>query len=108
MSLNEQQLAKLNKVQLDESWKYGLSEFEELVTTKVQVLLKLEFKTASDELVFDYSLSGFNKIKKLLIKDIIKNSNIFEPIKKVYIRNTNGIVLDEAMGIEIKLLYDLI
>ena len=27
MSLNEQQLAKLNKVQLDESWKYGLSEF---------------------------------------------------------------------------------
>jgi len=27
MSLNKQQLAKLNKVQLDESWKYGLSEF---------------------------------------------------------------------------------
>lgn len=27
MSLNEQQLTKLNKVQLDESWKYGLSEF---------------------------------------------------------------------------------
>lgn len=27
MSLNEQQLAKLNKVQLDESWKYGLSDF---------------------------------------------------------------------------------
>ncbi|NLZ86717.1 MAG: uracil-DNA glycosylase, partial [Gammaproteobacteria bacterium] len=27
MSLNEQQLAKLNRVQLDESWKYGLSEF---------------------------------------------------------------------------------
>lgn len=27
MSLNEQQLAKLNKVQLDESWRYGLSEF---------------------------------------------------------------------------------
>lgn len=27
MSLNEQQMAKLNKVQLDESWKYGLSEF---------------------------------------------------------------------------------
>lgn len=27
MSFNEQQLAKLNKVQLDESWKYGLSEF---------------------------------------------------------------------------------
>ena len=27
MSLNEQQLAKLNKVQLDESWKYALSDF---------------------------------------------------------------------------------
>src|SRR5690554_5456322 len=27
MSLNEQQIAKLNKVQLDDSWKYGLSEF---------------------------------------------------------------------------------
>ncbi|MCO8092772.1 uracil-DNA glycosylase [Acinetobacter lwoffii] len=27
MSLNEQQLAKLSKVQLDESWKYALSDF---------------------------------------------------------------------------------
>ncbi|ENW87721.1 uracil-DNA glycosylase [Acinetobacter pseudolwoffii] len=36
MSLNEQQLAKLNKVQLDESWKYGLSEF--LLSAKMDEL----------------------------------------------------------------------
>ncbi|MFH7347652.1 uracil-DNA glycosylase [Acinetobacter variabilis] len=36
MSLNEQQIAKLNKVQLDDSWKYGLSEF--LLSPKMDAL----------------------------------------------------------------------
>ena len=36
MSLNEQQIAKLNKVQLDESWKYGLSDF--LLSPKMDTL----------------------------------------------------------------------
>lgn len=36
MSLNEQQIAKLNKVQLDDSWKYGLSEF--LLSSKMDAL----------------------------------------------------------------------
>lgn len=36
MSLNEQQIAKLNKVQLDDSWKYGLSDF--LLSSKMDAL----------------------------------------------------------------------
>ena len=36
MSLNEQQIAKLNKVQLDDSWKYGLSDF--LLSPKMDAL----------------------------------------------------------------------
>lgn len=36
MSLNEQQIVKLNKVQLDDSWKYGLSEF--LLSPKMDAL----------------------------------------------------------------------
>lgn len=36
MSLNEQQIAKLNKVQLDDSWKYELSEF--LLSPKMDAL----------------------------------------------------------------------
>ncbi|MGI1794108.1 uracil-DNA glycosylase [Acinetobacter variabilis] len=36
MSLNEQQIAKLNRVQLDDSWKYGLSDF--LLSPKMDAL----------------------------------------------------------------------
>ncbi|MFZ0022656.1 uracil-DNA glycosylase [Acinetobacter sp.] len=61
MSLNEQQLAKLNKVQLDESWKYGLSEF--LLSPKMDELkaFLLEEKKA-DKIIYPPNHLIFNAL----------------------------------------------
>lgn len=61
MSLNEQQLAKLNKVQLDESWKYGLSDF--LLSPKMDELkaFLLEEKKA-DKVIYPPNHLIFNAL----------------------------------------------
>ncbi|WP_180086915.1 uracil-DNA glycosylase [Acinetobacter sp. YH12226] len=61
MSLNEQQLAKLNKVQLDESWKYGLSEF--LLSPKMDELkaFLVEEKKA-DKIIYPPNHLIFNSL----------------------------------------------
>ncbi|WP_216934938.1 MULTISPECIES: uracil-DNA glycosylase [unclassified Acinetobacter] len=61
MSLNEQQLAKLNKVQLDESWKYGLSEF--LLSPKMDELkaFLIEEKKA-DKIIYPPNHLIFNAL----------------------------------------------
>lgn len=61
MSLNEQQLAKLNKVQLDESWKYGLSEF--LLSPKMDELREfLVEEKKADKIIYPPNHLIFNAL----------------------------------------------
>ncbi len=74
MSLNEQQIAKLNKVQLDDSWKYGLSEF--LLSPKMDALktFLIEEKKADkviyppNHLIFNaLNTTPFDRVKVVII-----------------------------------------
>ncbi|TSH77141.1 uracil-DNA glycosylase [Acinetobacter sp. RF15A] len=61
MSLNEQQMAKLSKVQLDESWKYALSDF--LLGSKMDALkaFLIEEKKA-DKIIYPPNHLIFNAL----------------------------------------------
>jgi len=74
MSLNEQQIAKLNKVQLDDSWKYGLSDF--LLSPKMDALktFLIEEKKADkviyppNHLIFHaLNTTPFDRVKVVII-----------------------------------------
>ncbi|MGQ0474536.1 uracil-DNA glycosylase [Acinetobacter variabilis] len=74
MSLNEQQIAKLNKVQLDDSWKYGLSDF--LLSPKMDALktFLIEEKKADkviyppNHLIFNaLNTTPLNRVKVVII-----------------------------------------
>ena len=74
MSLNEQQIAKLNKVQLDDSWKYGLSEF--LLSPKMDALktFLIEEKKADkviyppNHLIFNaFNTTPLDRVKVVII-----------------------------------------
>lgn len=61
MSLNEQQIAKLNKVQLDDSWKYGLSEF--LLSPKMDALKTFLIKEKkADKVIYPPNHLIFNAL----------------------------------------------